>query len=45
VVLVATWAIANLVRRRPAFAWPREVGPWELAVFVLGPALPSVLYG
>ncbi|MGH9290793.1 MAG: hypothetical protein ACRD0V_21275 [Acidimicrobiales bacterium] len=45
VVLVATWAIANLVRRRPAFAWPREVGPWELAVFVLGPAIPSVLYG
>ncbi len=45
VVLVATWAIANLARRRPAFAWPREVGPWELAVFVLGPALPSVLYG
>jgi len=45
VVLVATWAIANLVRRRPAFAWPREVGPWELAVFVVGPAIPSVLYG
>jgi len=45
VVLVATWAIANLVRRRPAFAWPREVGPWELVVFVLGPAIPSALYG
>jgi hypothetical protein len=45
VVLVATWAIANLARRRPAFAWPREVGPWELAVFVLGPAIPSVLFG
>ena len=45
VVLVATWAIANLVRHRPAFAWPREVGPWELAVFVVGPAVPSLLYG
>lgn len=44
-VLVATWAIANLARRRPAFAWPREVGPWELAVFVVGPAIPSLLYG
>jgi hypothetical protein len=45
VVLVATWAIANLVRRRPAFAWSQEVGPWELVVFVLGPAIPSALYG
>jgi hypothetical protein len=45
VVLVATWAIANLVRRRPAFAWPREVGPWELVVFVVGPAIPALLYG
>jgi hypothetical protein len=45
VVLVATWAIANLARRRPAFARPREVGPWELVVFVLGPAIPSLLYG
>ena len=25
VVLVATWAIANLAGNRPAFAWPREV--------------------
>jgi hypothetical protein len=45
VVLVATWAIANLLRHRPAFAWPREVGPWELVVFIVGPAIPSVLYG
>jgi hypothetical protein len=43
VVLIATWAIANLVRHQPAFAWRREVGPWDLVVIVLGPSIPSLL--
>ena len=44
-VLVATWTLANVVRGRPAFAWPRQVDPPELAVFVLGPAIPPLLLG
>ena len=43
--LVATWIVANVLRRRPAFSWPREVGPWELAVFVIGPEIPTLLLG
>src|SRR5262245_27945041 len=34
-IVVATWVIANLVRRRPAFSRPTRVGPAELAVFVV----------
>lgn len=45
VVLLATWALANVVRRRPAFSRPRKVGPAELAVFVVGPALPALIFG
>lgn len=44
-ILVGTWALANRLRRRPFLAWPREVGPFELAVFVLGPAVPSIALG
>ena len=44
-VLVATWVIANVVRRRPAFALPRQVGPTELAIFVIGPLIPPLLLG
>jgi hypothetical protein len=44
-ILVATWAIANRLRGQPAFSRPRVVGPVELAVFVIGPALPSVAFG
>lgn len=40
-ILVGTWALANRLRRRRFLAWPTEVGPLELAVFVLGPAVPS----
>jgi hypothetical protein len=43
-VLVATWAVTNRVRRRPLLAWPREIGVPELAAFVVGPALPSLLF-
>ena len=44
-VLAVTWMVANVARGRPARAWPRAVGPAELAVFVLAPALPSLLFG
>lgn len=44
-IVLATWVVANVARRRPALSAPRKVGPAELAVFVLGPALPAVLFG
>ncbi len=44
-ILVATWMLANVVRGRPAGARPTAVGPAELAVFVLAPALASVALG
>lgn len=44
-ILVATWAVANRLRGQPAFSRPRVVGPVELAVFVIGPALPSLAFG
>ena len=45
VVLVATWAITNRLRGRPFLARPTYVGPAELTVFVVGPALPTLLVG
>jgi hypothetical protein len=43
-LFVATWVTTNRIRRRPAFRdASREVGSWELAVYVIGPELPSVL--
>jgi hypothetical protein len=44
-MLAATWAIANRLRGQPAFSRPRVVGSFELAVFVIGPALPSIAFG
>jgi hypothetical protein len=44
-VLAATWAITNLARRRPVFAVPDQLGPIELAVFVVGPAVPPLVVG
>jgi len=38
-LLLAVWALANLVRHRRALERPRRVGPLELAVFVFGPAV------
>jgi len=43
--LVATWLISNVARRRPTFSRPTTVGPVELAIFVLGPALAHLLSG
>jgi hypothetical protein len=44
-VLLACWAITNRIRSRPAFSRPQTVGAPELAVFVLGPAIPSLVFG
>jgi hypothetical protein len=44
-ILVATWMLANVVRGRPVAARPAEIGPVELAVFVLAPALACVVLG
>ncbi len=44
-VLVATWIIANLLRRRRPLARPGRIGAAELAVFVVAPAIPSVAFG
>jgi hypothetical protein len=38
VLLLAVWALANLVRHRKAMERPRRVGVVELGVFVVGPA-------
>jgi hypothetical protein len=43
VALVATWAITNRLRHRPLLARPTYVGPPELVVFVIGPALPTLV--
>jgi hypothetical protein len=45
VILIATWAVSNRLRRRPTFAQPTRVGPAELAVFLIGPVLPGVAFG
>ncbi|MEZ5271090.1 MAG: hypothetical protein R2694_02110 [Ilumatobacteraceae bacterium] len=43
-ILLATWFLTNLLRRRPLLARPRALGWPELAVFLLGPALPSLVF-
>ena len=43
--LVGVWAIANVVRGRPPLTRPRDVGPFELALFVLVPALVPLVFG
>ena len=43
--LVAVWAISNVIRDRPPWALPQDVGPVELALFVLVPALLPLIFG
>ncbi|MEX1104823.1 MAG: hypothetical protein WEB78_01375, partial [Ilumatobacteraceae bacterium] len=45
VVLVAGWIGVNLARGRTALAMPDVVGVPELALFIIGPTLPSLLFG
>ena len=41
----STWVVANILRRRPPFDRPHDIGPAELAVFVVVPAIPSLVVG
>jgi hypothetical protein len=45
VVLLGGWILVNLARRRRAFAVPDVVGVPELALFLVGPTLPSLVFG
>ena len=44
-ILVGTWAVANRVRHRPTFSMPDQLGPIELAAFLLGPVVPPLVLG
>jgi hypothetical protein len=44
-VLVVTWVGANLLRGRPPLQRPYTIGPVELAVVILVPAIPSAVFG
>ncbi|MFT3853647.1 MAG: hypothetical protein QM733_13035 [Ilumatobacteraceae bacterium] len=43
-VLAAVVIVTNAVARRPLLAVPRSIGAPELAGFVIGPALPSLIF-
>ncbi len=42
-VLLVTWVVSNILRRQRLFSRPNGLGPFELAAFVVGPAIPSLL--
>lgn len=44
-ILIAGWALANKIRGRPGLARPDSVGPVEIAVFVLAPAILPAVFG
>lgn len=44
-VMVLGWSITNLALRRPFWSMPTRVGPPELVTFVIGPAIPSAIFG
>lgn len=44
-LVLAVWGVANRMRGRPTFARPTDVGPVEVALFVLVPALVPVAAG
>ncbi len=44
-VLVLTWIGANMVRGRPPLRRPDTIGPVELALVILVPAVPSAVFG
>lgn len=43
--MLISWMVANRLRGQAAFTRPDRVGPAELAVFVIVPALPSLVLG
>ncbi len=44
-ILLATWALTNRLRHRPFLSRPKVIGPPELTAFVIGPAIPSLVFG
>lgn len=44
-VLLAGWAITNRLRHRRMLARPDVLGAPELAAFIIGPAVPSAIFG
>jgi hypothetical protein len=44
-IALTAWAIANRMRGRPLFGRPDDLGPYEIAVFVLVPAIVPVIFG
>ena len=44
VLLFATWALTNRLRHRPVLSQPAHLGAAELAAFLLGPAVPSLVF-
>lgn len=45
VVLVATWAVSNRLRGAATFARPVDIDAPELALFLVGPTVPVLLFG
>lgn len=44
-ILLGAWALANVLRRRPALSRPDDLGPFEIAVFVVAPPLVPIVFG
>lgn len=44
VVALGTWMVSNLVRRRPVFSRPSDIGWPEILLFLAGPAIPSLIF-
>jgi len=43
-VLLATWMLTNVLRHRPLLSRPHDLGVPELAAFLVGPAIPSLVF-
>ena len=43
-ILLVTWMVTNLARHRPVLSRPHELGTIELAAFLIGPAIPSLVF-
>lgn len=44
-ILLGAWALANVLRHRRALSRPDDLGPFEVAVFVLAPPLVPIVFG
>jgi hypothetical protein len=44
-ILALGWAMTNVMRKQPWFSRPKVVGAPELVAFVVGPMVPSLVFG